>query len=43
MAETNNVHNALETLNIADNFLFAQFLTVLQDEHFCQTTFFRVK
>ncbi len=33
MAETNNVHNALETRNIADNFLFAQFTPVLPAEH----------
>ena len=33
MAETNNVHNALETLKIADNFLCAQFTPVLPAEH----------
>ena len=42
MAETSNVHNALETLNIAEH-LFAKFLPVLPDEHSCQTNLLRVK
>ena len=32
MPETNNDHNNLETLNIAENSLFAQFMSVLPDE-----------
>ena len=44
MAETNNVHNALETLNIADNFICSVYISVTRwTEHVHQTTFFRVK
>ena len=32
MDKMNNVHNALETLNIAENVLFAKFMPVLKDE-----------
>ena len=43
MTETNNIHNSLETLNIAENSLFTQFLPVLPDEYSHRTTLLHIK
>ena len=43
MTETNNIHNALETLNIAENIFCTRVLTVLPDEHSRQTRLLRIK
>ena len=43
MVETNNVYNALKTLNIAENIIFTQIQSGLPDEDSRRTTLLSVK